>query len=141
MRMSRRHKKRKAGYLSVVSGCSEYSFMSPSAAISYLSINGFLMGMSIREQHMADEAQKLAGSMDCSFSPDMRQLFVACEANGETDSCLSIVRFLYEKWHIDMPKHIQAFASIPEVWEVFLRMTAEQVSILLASDTEGDPFS
>ena len=39
-----------------------------------------------------------------------------------------------------MPKHIQAFASIPEVWEVFLRMTAEQVSILLASDTEGDPF-
>ena len=89
---------------------------------------------------MADEAQKLAGSMDCSFSPDLRQLFIACEANGETDSCLSIIRFLYEKWHIDMPKHIQAFASIPEVWEVFLRMTAEQVSILLASDTEGDPF-
>lgn len=60
MRMSRRHKKRKAGDLSVVSGCSEYSYMSPSAAISYLSINGFLMGMSIREQHLADEAQKLA---------------------------------------------------------------------------------
>ena len=63
-----------------------------------------------------------------------------CEADGETGCCWAIIRHLYEKWHIAIPKPIQAFISIPEVWEAFLRMTAEQLNILLASDMEGEPF-
>ena len=78
--------------------------------------------------------------MDCTFSPDLRRFFIACEADGETGCCWAIIRHLYEKWHIAIPKPIQAFITIPEVWEAFLRMTAEQLSILLASDTEGDPY-
>ena len=61
-------------------------------------------------------------------------------SDGETGCCWAIIRHLYEKWHIAIPKPIQAFISIPEVWEAFLRMTAEQLSILLSSDTEGDPY-
>ena len=140
MSMSRRKKKRKGAELPVQVGCAEYSYMTPMAAINYLSINGFLLGPSIKELTLAAEAQKLAGSMDCSFSPDLRQFFIACEANGETGCCWAIIRHLYEKWHIAIPKPIQAFISIPEVWEAFLRMTAEQLSILLSSDTEGDPY-
>ncbi len=140
MRMSRRKKKRKNADLPVTSGCAEYSGMTPTAAINYLSINGFLLRSSIKEQTLAAEAQTLAGNMDCTFSPDLRQLFISCEANGETGCCWAIIRHLYEKWHIDMPVSIQAFVSIPEIWEAFLRMTAEQLSILLFSDPEGDPF-
>ena len=138
--MKRKHKKRKGADLPVLAGCAEYSYMSPTAAINYLSINGFLLGPSIKEQTLAAEAQKLAGSMDCSFSPDMRRFFIACEADGKTGCCWAIIRHLYEKWHIAIPKPIQAFISIPEVWEAFLRMTAEQLNILLASDMEGEPF-
>ena len=140
MHMKRKHKKRKNADLPVLAGCTDYSYMNPMAAINYLSINGFLLGPSIKEESLAAEAQKLAGSMDCSFSPDLRQFFIACEADGETGCCWTIIRHLYEKWHIAIPKPIQAFISIPEVWEAFLRMTAEQLSILLSSDTEGDPY-
>ena len=140
MSMSRRKKKRKGANLPVQVGCAEYSCMTPMAAINYLSINGFLLGPSIKEQTLAAEAQKLAGGMDCTFSPDMRRFFIACEADGETGCCWAIIRHLYEKWHIAIPKPIQAFISIPEVWEAFLRMTAEQLNILLASDMEGEPF-
>ena len=140
MNMSRRKKKRKGADLPVQAGCAEYNGMTPMAAINYLSINGFLLGPSIKEQTLAAEAQKLAGSMDCSFPPDLRRFFIACEADGETGCCWAIIRHLYEKWHIAIPKPIQAFISIPEVWEAFLRMTAEQLSILLSSDTEGDPY-
>ena len=140
MNMSRRKKKRKGAALPVQAGCAEYSCMTSAAAINYLSINGFLLGPSIKEQTLAAEAQKLAGSMDCSFSPDLRRFFIACEADGETGCCWAIIRHLYEKWHIAIPKPIQAFISIPEVWEAFLRMTAEQLNILLASDMEGEPF-
>lgn len=140
MHMSRRKKKRKNVDLPMAAGCADYSCMTPMAAINYLSINGFLLGPSIKEQTLAAEAQKLAGSMDCSFSPDLRRFFIACEADGETGCCWAIIRHLYEKWHIAIPKPIQAFITIPEVWEAFLRMTAEQLSILLSSDTEGDPY-
>ena len=138
--MSRRKKKRKSADLPVLAGCAEYSGMTPMAAINYLSINGFLLGPSITEQTLAAGAQKMAGGMDCTFSPDLRQFFIACEADGETGCCWATIRYLYEKWHIAIPKPIQAFISIPEVWEAFLRMTAEQLNILLASDMEGEPF-
>ena len=140
MHMKRKHKKRKSTDLPVLAGCTEYSCMTPMAAINYLSINGFLLGPSIKEESLAAEAQKLAGGMDCTFSPDLRQFFIACEADGETGCCWATIRYLYEKWHIAIPKPIQAFISIPEVWEAFLRMTAEQLSILLSSDAEGDPY-
>ena len=140
MHMKRKHKKRKNADLPVLAGCTHYSYMNPMAAINYLSINGFLLGPSIKEESLAAEAQKLAGGMDCTFSPDLRQFFIACEADGETGCCWAIIRHLYEKWHIAIPKPIQAFISIPEVWEAFLRMTAEQLNILLASDMEGEPF-
>ena len=78
--------------------------------------------------------------MDCSFSPDLRRLFIACEDSIEYDVCFTIIRFLYLQWHVRMPKTIRAFAAIPEVWKEFLRITAEQVNILLASDPEGDSF-
>ena len=94
--MSRRKKKRKSADLPVLAGCAEYSCMTPMAAINYLSINGFLPGPSIKEQTLAAEAQKLAGSMDCSFSPDLRRFFIACEADGETGCCWTIIRHLYE---------------------------------------------
>ena len=138
--MSRREKKRKGSDLPALTGCAEYSCMTPMAAISYLSINGFLLGPSIKEQTLAAEAQKLAGSMDCTFSPDLMQLFVDSETNGEIGCCCAIIRRLYEKWHMDIPEPIQAIISISEVREAFLRMTAEQLSILLSSDPEGDPF-
>ena len=140
MHMKRKHKKRKSTDLQVLAGCAEDSCMTPMAAINYLSINGFLLGPSIKEESLAAEAQKLAGGMDCTFSPDLRQFFIACEADGETGCCWATIRYLYEKWHIAIPKPIQAFISIPEVWEAFLRMTAEQLNILLASDMEGEPF-
>ena len=140
MNMSRRRKKRKGADLPALAGCAEYSCMTPMAAINYLSINGFLLGPSIKEQSLAAEAQKLAGSLTCTFSPDLRQLFIACEADGETGCCWTIIRHLYEKWHTDIPEPIQAIISIPEVREVFLRMTAEQLNILLSFDPEGEPF-
>lgn len=109
-------------------------------AVHFLSTNGYLFGTQPNTTRLAGEAQKLAAEMDCSFSPDLRRLFTVCEKSGEYEACFTFVRFLYRKWHVRMPKIIRAFAAIPEVWKEFLRITAEQVNILLASDPEGDSF-
>ena len=109
-------------------------------AVHFLSTNGYLFGTQPNATRLSAEAQKLAVEMDCSFSPDLRRLFIACEDSSENDACFTIIRFLYRQWHVRMPKTIRAFAAIPEVWKNFLRITAEQVNILLASDPEGDSF-
>ena len=114
--------------------------MSFTQANRFLSMNGYLFGTQPNATRLAGETQKLAAEMDCSFSPDFRRYFVACEDSGEYDACFSIIRYLYQIWHVRMPKTIRAFAAIPEVWKEFLRITAEQVNILLASDPEGDSF-
>ena len=106
----------------------------------FLSTNGYLFGIQPNITRLSAEAQKLAAEMDCSFSPDLRRLFIACEDSGEYDACFTIIRFLYRQWHVRMPKTIRAFAAIPEVWKEFLCITADQVNILLASDPEGDSF-
>lgn len=114
--------------------------MSFNQANRFLSTNGYLFGTQPNATRLSAEAQKLAAEMDCSFSPDLRRLFIACEDSSEYDVCFTIIRFLYRQWHVRMPKTIRAFAAIPEVWKEFLRITAEQVNILLASDPEGDSF-
>ena len=114
--------------------------MSFNHANRFLSTNGYLFGTQPNTTRLAGEAQKLAAEMDCSFSPDLRRLFISCEDSGEYDACFTIIRFLYRQWHVRMPKTIRAFAAIPEVWKEFLRITAEQVNILLTSDPEGDSF-
>ena len=106
----------------------------------FLSTNGYLFGTQPNITRLSAEAQKLAAEMDCSFSPDLRLLFITCEDAGEYDTCFTIIQFLHRQWHVRMPKTIRAFAAIPEVWKEFLRITAEQVNILLASDPEGDSF-
>ena len=114
--------------------------MSFNQANRFLSTNGYLFGTQPNTTRLVGEAQKLAAEMDCSFSPDLRRLFIACEDSGEYDACFTIIRFLYRQWHVRMPKTIRAFAAIPEVWKEFIRITTQQVNILLASDTEGEPF-
>ena len=114
--------------------------MSLNQANRFLSTNGYLFGTQPNTSRLSAEAQKLAAEMDCSFSPDLRRLFIACEDSGEYDACFSIIQYLYQIWHVQIPKSIRAFAAIPEVWKEFLRITAEQVNILLASDPEGDSF-
>ena len=114
--------------------------MSFNQANRFLSMNGYLFGIQHNAARLAGEAQKLAAEMDCSFSPDLRRLFIVCEDSGEYNACFTIIRFLYRQWHVRMPKTIRAFAAIPEVWKEFLCITADQVNILLASDPEGDSF-
>ena len=69
MHMKRKHKKRKNADLPVLAGCTHYSYMNPMAAINYLSINGFLLGPSIKEESLAAEAQKLAGAWTAPSLP------------------------------------------------------------------------
>ncbi len=114
--------------------------MSFNQANRFLSTNGYLFGTQPIATRLAGEAQKLAAEMDCSFSTDLRRLFIACEDSGEYGACFTIIRFLYRQWHVRMPKTIRAFAAIPEVWKEFLRITAQQVNLLLASEPEGEPF-
>lgn len=115
--------------------------MKPTQAIRYLSTNGYLLGQSPNSIRIAQDARKLAAEMDCSFSPDLRKLFIVCEEADASDACFLIICYLYQKWHARVSKPIRAFASIPNVWNVFLRFTAEQLNILLASDQEEEPFS
>jgi hypothetical protein len=114
--------------------------MSFNQANRFLSTNGYLFGTQPNITRLAGEAQMLAAEIDCSFSPDLRRLFIDCQDGGKFDACFTIIQFLYRQWHVRMPKIIRAFAAIPEVWKEFLRITAEQVNILLASDPEGDSF-
>lgn len=67
--------------------------MSFNQANRFLSTNGYLFGTQPNATRLSAEAQKLAAEMDCSFSPDLRRLFIACEDSGEYDACF-IQRFL-----------------------------------------------
>lgn len=109
-------------------------------ATRFLKSKEYLVSNQPDTMRLRGEAVELAVNISDSFSPDFRRYFVACEDSGEYDACFSIIRYLYQIWHVRMPKTIRAFAAIPEVWKEFLRITAEQVNILLASDPEGDSF-
>lgn len=109
-------------------------------ATRFLKSKEYLVSNQPDTMRLRGEAVELAVNISDSFSPDFRRYFVACEDSGEYDACFSIIRYLYQIWHVRMPRSIRAFAAIPEVWKEFLRITAEQVNILLASDPEGDSF-
>ena len=109
-------------------------------ATRFLKSKEYLVSHQPDTLRLRGEAVELAVNISDSFSPDFRRYFVACEDSREYDACFSIIRYLYQLWRVRMPKSIRAFAAIPEVWKEFLRITAQQVNILLASDPEGEPF-
>ena len=109
-------------------------------ATRFLKSKEYLVSNQPNTMRLRGEAVELAVNISDSFSPGFRRYFVACEDSGEYDICFSIIRYLYQLWHVRMPKSIRAFAAISEVWKEFLRITAQQVNLLLASDPEGEPF-
>lgn len=109
-------------------------------ATRFLKSKEYLFSNQPDTMRLRGEAVELAVNISDSFSPDFRRYFVACEDSGEYDACFSIIRYLYQIWHVRMPRSIQAFAAIPEVWKEFLRITAQQVNLLLASEPEGESF-
>ncbi len=109
-------------------------------ATRFLKSKEYLVSHQPNTTRLRGEAVELAVNISDSFSPDFRRYFVACEDSGEYDVCFSIIRYLYQIWHVRMPRSIRAFAAIPEVWKEFLRVAAQQVNLLLASDPEGEPF-
>ena len=109
-------------------------------AVRFLKSKEYLVSHQPNTPRLRGEAIELAVNISDSFSPDFRRYFVASDESRDYDACFSIIRYLYQLWHVRMPKSIRAFAAIPEVWKEFLRITAQQVNILLASDTEGEPF-
>ncbi len=106
----------------------------------FLKSKGYLVSNQPNTPRLRGEAIELAVNISDSFSPDFRRYFVACEESREYDACFSIIRYLYQLWRVRMPKSIRAFAAIPEVWKEFLRITTQQMNILLASEPEGEPF-
>ena len=109
-------------------------------ATRFLKSKEYLVSNQPNTMRLRGEAVELAVNISDSFSPDFRRYFVACEDSGEYDTCFSIIRYLYQLWRVRMPKSIRAFAAISEVWKEFLRITAQQVNLLLASEPEGEPF-
>ena len=109
-------------------------------AVRFLKSKDYLVSHQPNTPLLRGEAIELAVNISDSFSPDFRRYFVACEDSGEYDTCFSIIRYLYQLWRVRMPKSIRAFAAISEVWKEFLRITAQQVNLLLASEPEGEPF-
>ena len=114
--------------------------MDQEQAMRFLKSKEYLVSNQPNTTRLRGEAVELAVNINDSFSQDFRRYFVACEDSGEYDACFSIIRYLYQLWHVRMPRSIRAFAAIPEVWKEFIRITTQQVNILLASDTEGEPF-
>ena len=110
------------------------------AAIRYLCGKGLLFGMEPNHVRLSQMARTLAAELECSMSYDMQRMFLDCAAAQETVCCYAIVRQMYRKCHIHFSKEIRAIAAIPGAWREFLRMTADQLNILLASDPEGEPF-
>lgn len=109
-------------------------------ATRFLKTKEYMVSNQPNTTRLRGEAVELAVNISDSFSPDFRRYFVACEESGEYDACFSIIRYLYQLWRVRMPKSIRAFAAISEVWKEFLRITAQQVNLLLASEPEGEPF-
>ena len=109
-------------------------------AARFLKSKDYLVSNQPNTLRLRGEAVELAVNISDSFSLDFRRYFVACEESGECDACFLIIRYLYQLWRVRMPKSIRAFAAISEVWKEFLRITAQQVNLLLASEPEGEPF-
>ena len=114
--------------------------MDQEQAMRFLKSKEYLVSNQPNTTRLRGEAVELAINISDSFSQDFRRYFVACEDSGEYDACFSIIRYLYQLWHVRMPRSIRAFAAIPEVWKEFLRITAQQVNLLLASEPEREPF-
>ena len=115
--------------------------MDQEQAMRFLKSKEYLVSNQPDTTRLRGEAVELAVNISDSFSPDFRRYFVACEDSGEYDACFSIIRYLYQIWHVRMPRSIRAFAAIQEVWKEFLRITAQQVNLLHASELEGEPLS
>ena len=114
--------------------------MDYASATKFLTAKEYLLGGKPNSPRLRGEATEMAVNLSDSFSPDFRRYFVTCETLGESDVCFSIIRYLYRLCDAQMPKTIRAFAAHPEVWREYLRITTEQVNLLLSPFSEGDPF-
>lgn len=115
--------------------------MDSASATKFLTAKGFLLGGKPNSLRLRGEATEMAVDLRDSFSPDFLRYFITCEALGEFDVCFSIIRHIYRLCNAPMTKTLRAFAANREVWREFLRITAEQVNLLLSPYSEGDPFS
>lgn len=109
-------------------------------ATKFLTAKEYLVGGKPNTLRLRGDATEMAVDLSDSFSPDLRRYFIACEALGEYDVCFSIIRHLCRLCDAKTPKTIRAFAAHPEASREYLRITAEQVNLLLSPYSEGDPF-
>lgn len=114
--------------------------MDLASATKFLTAKEYLVGGKPNTLRLRGDATEMAVDLSDSFSPDLRRYFIACEAFGKYDVCFSIIRHLFRLCDAKTPKTIRAFAAHPEASREYLRITAEQVNLLLSPYSEGDPF-
>ena len=105
----------------------------------FLRAKGYLLGIQPNTLRLRGEAVELAVDLKDSFSQDFREYFITCQEAGDYDACYSIIQYLFQLCNAHISMTIRAFASNPEVWREYLRITADHLNIL-TSTTEGEPF-
>lgn len=113
--------------------------MDPDKADRFLRSKEYLIGSQPNSLQLRGEAVELAVDLKDSFSQDFREYFITCQEAGDYDACYSIIQYLFQLCNAHIPMTIRAFASNPEVWREYLRITADHLNIL-TSTTEGEPF-
>lgn len=107
------------------------------SADAYLEEYNYKKNGDIDEQEIFDDASDLAAELYTSCCDKLCDLFLAFEADADHDNTYGLIEQIYAKWNEPVPMYIRAFAAIPEVWEVFVKMTADELEIYREGSDEG----
>ena len=107
------------------------------SAFGYLAENGYIDDKGdLDEQEIYDDAFDFAADLYSGCCEKVADLFLAFENDEDGDNLYEIVCQVYSVWGEPIPLNLRAFAAMPEVWDTFCKMTADELELFL-SDSGG----
>ncbi len=100
------------------------------SSIRLLNDMDYLTHGEIDERAVYPVAVDAAGDICTSCCDKVMDLFLACQSVRDDEGAYDILVQVYSRLDEDVPLEIRAFAALPDVWEMFARMTADEVEIL-----------